>query len=145
MSDSFTSTNYFATPEVGDTVTMSYTLNKEDPEGFTLDNMESIVSGAPRLVQDGAMVTALDAGFEEARFTTMSSPRTAVGVNREGRLLLVSVPSATVQQMRELMLALGCVDAINLDGGGSCAMYYNGSYLATPGRNLTVTLQVFEK
>ena len=145
MSDSFTSTNYFATPEVGDTVTMSYTLNKEDPEGFTLDNMESIVSGAPRLVQDGAMITALDAGFEEARFTTMSSPRTAVGVNREGRLLLVSVPSATVQQMRELMLALGCVDAINLDGGGSCAMYYNGSYLATPGRNLTVTLQVFEK
>lgn len=145
MSDSFTSTNYFAMPEVGDTVTMSYTLNKADPEGFTLDNMESIVSGAPRLVQDGAIVTALDAGFEEARFTTMSSPRTAMGVDREGRLLLVSVPSATIQQMRELMLALGSVDAVNLDGGGSCAMYYNGTYLATPGRNLTVTLQVFGK
>jgi exopolysaccharide biosynthesis protein len=64
-------------------------------------------------------------------------------VNSAGKLLLVSVPSATIQQMRELMKSLGCVDAFNLDGGASCGMYYNGSYLATPGRELTVTLQVF--
>ena len=45
--------------------------------------------------------------------------------------------------MRELMLALGCVDAFNMDGGASCAMYYDGQVLAAPGRELTVTLQVF--
>ena len=45
--------------------------------------------------------------------------------------------------MRELMLALGCVDAFNVDGGASCGMYYNGSFLATPGREIPVTLQVF--
>ena len=45
--------------------------------------------------------------------------------------------------MRELMLSLGCVDAFNVDGGASCGMYYNGSYLATPGREIPVTLQVF--
>ena len=145
MGTDFTSTNYFAVPVVGSTVTMEYYLRTEDPEGFTLDNMESIISGAPRLVQDGAIVTQLDPGFEEARFTTASTPRTAVGVNRKGQLLLVSVPAATTQQMRELMLNLGCVDAINLDGGGSCAMYYDGQYLATPGRELTVTLQVHVK
>ena len=105
--------------------------------------MESVISGAPRLVQDGEIVTTLEAGFTEARFTTSSTPQTAVGVNAEGKLLLVSVPKATIQQMRELMLALGCVDAFNVDGGASCGMYYNGKYLATPGRELTVTLQVF--
>ena len=145
MGADFTSTNYFAAPVVGDTVTMEYYLRTEDPEGFTLDDMVSIVSGAPRLVQDGAIVTQLDPGFEEARFTTASTPRTAIGINGEGKLLLVSVPSATVQQLRELMLDLGCVDAINLDGGGSCAMYYDGQYLAAPGRELTVTLQVHVK
>ena len=67
-----------------------------------------------------------------------------MGVNGAGELLLVSVPGgATIQQMRELMLSLGCVDAFNIDGGASCGMYYNGSYLATPGREIPVTLQVF--
>lgn len=66
-----------------------------------------------------------------------------MGVNAAGKLLPVSTPAATIQQMRELMLSLGCVDAFNVDGGASCGMYYNGSYLATPGRELTVTLQVF--
>ena len=143
MGTDFTSTNYFKTPVSGTRVTMEYYLHEEDAEGFQLDGVVSVVSGAPRLVQDGAIVTTLEDGFTEARFTTSSTPRTAIGINGEGRLLLVSVPSATIQQMRELMLALGCVDAFNLDGGASRGMYYDGAYLATPGRELTVTLQVF--
>ena len=145
MAPDFTGTEYYHEPVIGDTMTMEYYLFQPDAEGFTLDNVVSIVSGAPRLVQDGAIVTTLEGGFQEARFTTSSGPRTAVGVNAAGKLVLVSVPGATIQQMRELMLALGCVDAINLDGGGSCAMYYGGQYLATPGRELTVTLQVHVK
>lgn len=143
MDSAFTSTDYFRTPTAGTSVSLEYYLHQEDPEGFTLDNVVSVVSGAPRLVQDGAIVTTLEAGFTEERFTVSATPRTAIGVNSAGRLLLVSTPSATIQQMREAMLALGCVDAFNLDGGASCAMYHNGSYLATPGRELTVTLQVF--
>lgn len=142
MGPDYTSADYFATPSVGSSVSLEYYLQQADEEGFVLEDMVSIVSGAPRLVQDGAIVTTLEAGFTEARFTTNSSPRTAIGVGGDGKLLLVSVPSATIQQMRELMLALGCVDAFNLDGGASCGMYYNGAYLATPGRELTVTLQV---
>lgn len=143
MGKSYTAADYFRTPEAGTPVTLEYYLQKDDPEGFTLDGMESVISGAPRLVQDGAIVTTLEPGFTEARFTTNSSPRTAVGVNGDGKLVLVSVPSATIQQMRQLMLALGCVDAFNVDGGASCGMYYNGTYLSKPGRELTVTLQVF--
>ena len=57
---------------------------------------------------------------------------------------MISVPAgATVRQMRELALELGCEDAFNLDGGASSAMYYKGNYLTVPGRELTVTLQVF--
>lgn len=145
MDAAFTSTGYFQTPVPGTPVTTEYYLHKEDPEGFTLDGLVSVVSGAPRLVQDGAVFTELEQGFTEDRFTTAVSPRTAIGVNATGKLVLASVPGATIQQMRELMLGLGCVDAFNLDGGASCGMYYNGTYLAKPGRELTVTLQVFPK
>lgn len=40
------------------------------------------------------------------------------------------------------LLAPGCVDAFNVDGGASCGMYCNETRLSKPGRELTVTLQV---
>ena len=144
MGNGYASTPYFRIPQKGSQISMEYYLRVADEEGFTLEGVKNIVSGAPRLAQDGKIVTTLEAGFQESRFTTASSPRTAVGVNEAGELLLISVPGgATVQQMRELALAIGCVDAINLDGGASSAMYYKGNYLTVPGRELTVTLQVF--
>ena len=146
MGDGVISTDYFRKPVIGTKVQLKPYLFKADAEGFVLDkNVESIISGAPRLVQDGYIVTELEDGFKEARFTTSSTPRTAIGINREGKLLIASVKSATIQQMRELMLNLGCVDAFNLDGGASTAMYHNGNYIRTPGRELTTTLQIFEK
>lgn len=143
MGKEFTATEWFRTPVLGESAVIEPYLREADPEGFTLENMDSIISGGPRLVQDGSLVTTLGVGFNEPRFTTLSTCRTAVGIDSNGYLVLVSVPTATIQQMRELMLALGCVDAFNLDGGGSCAMYYKGTYYSTPGRKLTATIQVF--
>ena len=143
LGSEYTSTNYFHAPQIGDVVALTPYLFKADVEGFSLDNVVSIVSGAPRLVKDGAIETYLDPGFTEARFTTSVTPRTAIGTLSSGKLVLVSVSAATIQQMRELMLSLGCVDAVNLDGGASTAMYCNGTYIRSPGRELTTTLQVF--
>lgn len=142
-SDTVTNYDFFNQFEAGRTVALRPYLQRADAEGFQLDGVKTIVSGAPRLVVDGVKYTQLDPGFTESRFTTAVTPRTAVGTTRDGKLLLVNVKAATIEQMRDLMLALGCVDAINLDGGSSTAMYYNGQTLATPGRNLTSTLQVF--
>lgn len=143
MGTDFTTTHYFSAPVVGSQVTLEPYLRVEDPEGFRLEGVTQMVTGAPRLVRGGAIETYLDPGFTEARFTTAVTPRTAVGTTKDGKLLLVNVSSASLQQLRELMLQLGCVEAVNLDGGASTGMYYRGQYLATPGRALTTTLQIF--
>ena len=144
MGGGYSSTPYFRIPQKGSPISMEYYLRVADEEGFVLDGVREMVSGAPRLVKDGETVATLEAGFTESRFTTASSSRTAIGVDADGKLLLISVPAgATIQQMRELSLELGCVDAFNLDGGASSAMYYKGSYLTVPSRELTVTLQIF--
>ena len=144
MGGGYSSVPYFHIPQKGSPISMEYYLRVADEEGFVLDDVKEIISGAPRLVKDGKTVTDLEAGFTEARFTTASSSRTAIGLNEAGETVLISVPAgATVQQMRELALELGCVDAFNLDGGASSAMYYKGSYLTVPSRELTVTLQIF--
>ena len=41
------------------------------------------------------------------------------------------------------MLELGCVEAMNLDGGGSRGLYCNGEFKAVPGRPLTTVLEFF--
>ncbi len=144
MGGGYSSTPYFRIPQKGSPISTEYYLRVADEEGFVLDGVREMVSGAPRLVKDGETVAELEAGFTESRFTTASSSRTAIGVDADGKLLLISVPAgATIQQMRELSRELGCVDAFNLDGGASSAMYYKGSYLTVPSRELTVTLQIF--
>lgn len=140
-----TGTTWFQVPEIGRKMEIVPHLFMADAEGFTLDGVTTVVGGGPRLVKDGTVVTELEGDFAyDNRFKgSYSAPRTAIGTTADNKLLLVSVTSATIQQMRELMLQLGCVDAFNLDGGGSTAMYYKGQTLAAPGRELTTTLQVF--
>lgn len=139
----FTQTDYYRTPVVGTSVTMTPRLTKDDGNRFTLDGVTSIVSGGPRLVESGAICTTLEPGFQEARFTSNASSRTAIGKLSNGKLVIVSTGKATIQQMRELMLQLGCTDAVNLDGGASTALAYQGKIVRNAGRQLTTTLQVF--
>ncbi len=143
LGTNYTSTHYFTTPTVGTLVTMSPTLFTADEEGFTLENVTTIVSGGPRLVKQSAICTTLEAFYNEARFTTMATTRTAIGRDAKGNLYIISTPKATVQQLRELMHHLGCIDAINLDGGASTALAIDGKILRAPGRNLATTLQIF--
>ena len=151
MGEGFASTSYFRTPVVGKAVEVEYYLqNRSYLADGTDDSLEvtdlvSVLSGAPRLVEKGAICTTLEAGFQEARFTTAVTPRTAVGTLADGKLVIVSTSAASIQQMRELMLQLGCTDAINLDGGASTALAYNGQIVRNAGRPLTTTLQVFLK
>src|SRR5881396_938700 len=51
-------------------------------------------------------------------------------------LYLAVIGNATVPQIALVMQALGARDAMNLDGGGSVAMWINGGYVVGPGRQL---------
>ena len=83
------------------------------------------VGAREALVRNGAIDTWPVGG---STFDT-SEPRTAVGITRSGRVLLVAIDGRqshsrglTVPETAELMLSLGAVEAVNLDGGGSTVM-----------------------
>ena len=44
----------------------------------------------------------------------------------EGRNMTEGVKGFTTEEVAEIMKELGCVEAINLDGGGSSCMLVNG-------------------
>ncbi|MCW2613761.1 MAG: copper amine oxidase-like protein, partial [Frankiales bacterium] len=95
------------------------------------------LGGNPLLVVNGSVVGSEVDGrgafFDRA-------PRTAVGYTREGQLLIVVVDGRqsgysvgmTMRELADLMLGLGAVQAINLDGGGSSVMVVNGLLASRP-------------
>jgi hypothetical protein len=98
------------------------------------------IGGSPILVRDGRRWVDDDgSGFVGGRH-----PRTMVGWNAEGEVLLVTVDGRqpgysvgmTLPEAAELMLALGATDAINLDGGGSTTFVVGGAVVNRPSDRL---------
>lgn len=90
------------------------------------------VGGRPILLADSVIAPVDDASGQPG-FARTRHPRTAVGIARGGkRLLLVVVDGRqppysdgmSLRELAELLLALGARDAINLDGGGSTTLVY---------------------
>jgi exopolysaccharide biosynthesis protein len=71
---------------------------------------------------------------------TQRHPRTAIGWRADGTLVLVVVDGRqprisvgmTINELAHLMLDLGCVEAINLDGGGSSTMVIRNKIVNNP-------------
>lgn len=85
------------------------------------------VAGYPSLVSAGEVQVDPK---DDSSFQTDRHPRTAIGVQGDGSILLVTVdgrtPAGAGMSMAELaatMLELGAEDAINLDGGGSTTLW----------------------
>ncbi len=96
-----------------------------------LHDVRTAVAGGPVLVKNG-----------EARKWKPPQPRhprTMIGFN-ESHYFLVVVDGRqpglsigmTYPEMAELMLELGCTDAMNLDGGGSSTFWFAGKVLNSP-------------
>ena len=106
---------------------------------------ETVVCGGPRLVNAGrTLVVPRAEGFRDGSLFRRR-PRTAVGVTRSNKLMLVTVTRPIyLRQLARLMRSLGCRDAIALDGGSSSAMFYRGRFTTRPRRSLTNLLVVYD-
>lgn len=111
-----------------------------DSKAVDWDKGTQAIGGGPLLVKDGKVVDQAVAERFERSFSTTRHPRTAVGVTANGDIWMVVIDGrqpaisrgATLQETAQLMLRLGCVQAINLDGGGSSTMNVGGVTVNRP-------------
>lgn len=101
------------------------------------DNVKHIISGGPYLVKNGNVY--VDVSEEKLLAIGGRNPRSAIGYTKDNDLIIVAVDGRegssvglTLNELASLMKSLGCVNAINLDGGGSTVMYVNGSIVNSP-------------
>lgn len=97
--------------------------------------METAVGGGPVLLQGGKIRVTNN---EELKFAGKAiddrHPRTAIGYTRDHKLIVLLIQGrfpglaegATLTQEAEIFRDLGCIEALNLDGGGSSCMLING-------------------
>ncbi|MBW6411241.1 phosphodiester glycosidase family protein [Clostridium weizhouense] len=99
--------------------------------------VQEALSFTPTLVVNGKMTPMSgDGGWGIA-------PRTVIGQRRDGAILLLVIDGrsvnslgATLKEAQEIIYQCGAVNAINLDGGKSTTMYYNGDIVNTPSDSL---------
>lgn len=100
----------------GERLTLSVSANGSEWNGVT-----NMIGALYQLVDNGQVCSGLVNG---------AAPRTAVGLKRDGSLVLYTIDGrqsgysigATLTQVAQRMVELGCVTALSLDGGGSTAM-----------------------
>lgn len=100
-------------------------------------NVKHIISGGPYLVRNSEVfvdMTAQKLGAIGGR-----NPRSAIGYTADNNLILVAVDGRegssigmTLMELASFMQAIGCTNAMNLDGGGSTVMYVNGQVVNKP-------------
>ncbi|HEX6977073.1 MAG TPA: phosphodiester glycosidase family protein [Patescibacteria group bacterium] len=62
--------------------------------------------------------------------------KVGIGVRGSKNVMIVVAYNVNMQEFAFVFKSLSADGALNLDTGGSTALYYNGSYLAGPGRNI---------
>lgn len=75
-----------------------------------------------------------------ADITQGSRERSAVGITPDGQVKLVTTKPMTLPQLSELMKGLGCSQALNLDGGGSVSMRYQGDIIQGCSRAISTAI-----
>lgn len=116
----------------------------EPVESLDLEDLEpwdvrDAVAGGPFLVADGEIAIASD---EEVFFGSAIPgvhPRTAAGLDAEGALLLLVVDGrqrdsrgVDLVELADILVDLGAVEALNLDGGGSSTLVVAGQLVNRP-------------
>lgn len=106
-----------------------------------------MISGGPRLVKEGIVYVSKNEERFRADIARGRAARTAAGITKEGKLLLVTVDGLpreraartdrssvgmTLEELAGLMINLGAVEAMNLDGGGSTTMWIDGRIANKP-------------
>lgn len=112
------------------------------PAGGALWDVQEAIGGGPTLIHQGQIVDTYEnevffgSGFESER----PYARAAIGYTANRHLILFATDGKqamhsiglTLRHLAEEMQRLGCVEAMNLDGGGSETLIVNGAAINHP-------------
>jgi len=106
--------------------------------------LKHVIGGGPRLLKAGQVYISKNSEKFKSDVANSRASRTAVGITGDGLLAFVTVDKckqsaasqksvgATLEELAQIMKEIGCVDAMNLDGGGSSTMVLSSEMMNSP-------------
>ena len=131
---------------VGDYLGIQETLGS-----LEADNAKILVGGGPLILENGRVHVRIKEEQIPGDIAWGRAPRTALGLKKDGTLLLLVVDGRsnlskglTLEELATYFLRLGARDALNLDGGGSSIMVIDGKAVNHPsdGRERAVSMGI---
>lgn len=96
-----------------------------------------ILGGTPLLIQNGKLLKDYKIEKTNSSFLTEKHARSAIGLLKNGHFIFLTVDGTrnfffknsgiSIENLGVLLYDLGCINALNLDGGGSSTLYFEGS------------------
>jgi exopolysaccharide biosynthesis protein len=116
------------------------TVNKLGRYDWRKWRMVTAIGGGPTLIHNGKIRITNKEEQMQVGGEIDKHPRTAMGYTSDGRLIILVIEGrnsgiaegATLQDEANILLRLGCYEALNLDGGGSSCMLINGKETIKP-------------
>ncbi len=133
---------------------MPYTNNQQTPlppplqaNGNQYQNLLVGIGGAPTLVKNGQVNVTYNQEIMWGSGVGLDNgdPRTAVGYTADNHVIMIVADGRQVTsqgvglpELAQIMIDLGCVEAMNLDGGGSTQMAVGNQLVNTPSESRAV-------
>ena len=109
------------------------------PSGGSVWNVKTAIGGSPVLIKNNTINITDDAELIVID-NTSSRARSAIGYTQDNKIVLLAIEGGnssggvglTLAELAQLMKNMGCVGALNLDGGGSTTFTINGKQTVKP-------------
>ncbi|MCF8565118.1 phosphodiester glycosidase family protein [Alicyclobacillus tolerans] len=108
-----------------------------------ISNTQAAIGAGPMLVDGGSIV--LNPSLEGLNAPSLLDPvtrRSFLGIDSSGDLVMATVRDANMEELAQIARNMHLEEAMNLDGGSSSGLYFDGQYLLSPERNLADALTV---
>lgn len=113
---------------------------QDGPAVAGMNLAHNVIGGVPQLIKNGKIDITWEQEKASRAFVFNRHPRTAVAKMKNGKFLMITVDGRqpgvsvgmTLPELADYLLALGAVDAMNLDGGGSTTMVLDGTVVNKP-------------
>lgn len=104
-------------------------------------NVKYAVGGGSWLVRNGNEYVSTNNHFTKS-FINLNVKRTVIGIDKDDNIILAVITNCNLYQAARIMKDNHAVSVINLDGGSSSQLYYNGKNIVYSGRNTPILIIV---
>jgi len=122
----FTGDKAAATSEMQKGSTVSYTVTYTNANNAKLNwsDVQTAIGAGPILLKDGkSVLNPAKEGFTDETSFQISVARSAIGITKDGTILLTGNIKCTAEELAAIMLELGAAQAIAMDSGASSGLY----------------------